>query len=528
MIKILLVDDDSFFQTTFLSLADWEAFGCTIAYQAENGQQAVSILSHHPVAVMITDMVMPAMSGVELIRYVRREYPQVRCFALSSFDDFDYVRQSLREGAQDYLLKHALNRGVIEELLSSLAPEGPAPRRADDHAIFANLFVSMIREPDGDASQMQRIITESGVDFPRPPLLAVSIRLQDVTALLRRFQTKDRYLQFLATATNIAQGALEHYGRALCVPDDYDTIYAVVSNERFSSRLYGSQVSHLLKKNLTSVLNRYCNLSVSIAVNSGCDAIEDVLPAFRTLESELGMQAGLDYLQEQDADTPVISIRLESERALLEWMHDGSFEDVQRVIREEFETCRAQSPSRNAIRHICMEFLNLLNRICRNESISMDKLFSSDASPYAVASRISSFTETVEFITEAYLALYTLMHDGEASGNLIVKNALRVIRSRYTQDISLSSVAESIHCNPAYLSRVFKSETGKGFVQYLNDYRLAQARRLMDSETIPLRLIAQRVGFPNYNYFSRIFKQRLGVTPQAYMKKRPSDTDADE
>lgn len=527
MIQILLVDDDSFFHTTFLGLADWEAFGCTIAYQAESGQQAISILAHHPVDVMITDMVMPAMSGVELIRHVRREYPQVKCFALSSFDDFDYVRQSLREGAQDYLLKHALNQGVIEELIASLVPEQARPRRTDERAIFANLLVSMIRDTNGDPGQLRRVIAESGVEFPRPPLLAVSIRLQDVTALLRRFGAKDRYLQFLATATNIAQGALEHYGQALCVSDDYDTIYAAVSNERFSSRLYGSQVSHLLKKNLTSVLNRYCNLHVSIAVGGGCDAIDGVLPAFRALETELGMQAGRDYLHEQDADLPVISIRLESERALLEWMHDGSFEDIQRVIRDEFDACRAQAPSRNAIQHICMEFLNLLNRICRDGNIAFDRLFPSDASPYRVASRITSFAEAVDFVTGAYLSLYSQMHDGTASGNLIVKNALRVIHSRSSEDISLSSVAESIHCNPAYLSRVFKAETGKGFVQYLNDYRLAQARRLMDSETIPLRLIAQRVGFPNYNYFSRIFKQRLGATPQAYMKRRSGNAGTD-
>lgn len=528
MIKILLVDDDPFFHTTFLSLTDWDALNCRVAYQAENGQQALSILSQHTVDVMITDMVMPGMSGVELIRYVHREYPRIQCVALSSFDDFDYVRQSLREGAQDYLLKHALNRDILQELLSSFNPQTHDSPPASDRVIFSELMLSMIQDYDGDPSRLEQGIRELGADFPRPPLLVAIIQLQNVTSLLRRFEFKERYRQFLSTGTNIIQGALEHYGRVLCVCNEYDAIYAVVSNERFSSRLYAGQSAHLLKKNLPSILNRYCNISVSIAVSSSCDSLSDVLPAFKTLEAELSAQSDRDYLQEKDADTPVVSIRLESEQALAEWMHSGSIEDVQRVIREEFDACHAQSASRNAIRHISMEFLNLLNRICRDTEIPLGSLFSSDSSPYSVASHISSFSETVDFITGGYLALYTRMHDNGTVGSLIVQNALRVIRSSYGEDISLSSVAEAIHCNPTYLSRVFKSETGKGFLQYLNDYRLSQARRLMDSKPIPLRLIALRAGFPNYNSFSRIFKNRHGITPQEYMKNRSSNPDKTE
>ena len=525
MIQILLVDDDPFFLTMFQGLVDWESFGCTIAYQAENGQQAISILSQHAVDVMITDMVMPVMGGVELIRHVRRHYPHIKCFALSSFDDFDYVRQSLREGAQDYLLKHAINRTVIEELLSSLSPKGPVSAQADSRNVFRDLMITMIESGEIQPDWLKSTIQELNVDFPNPPLMILSIRIHDITSILKRFEFKDRYRQFLFTTTNIVQGALERYGQALCMCNDYDTIYAVVSNHNFASRLYGTQVSHLVKKNVSSILNRYCNISVSISINCTCNTLEDILPAFQKMEDELALQTDPDYLHEKDTNTPVISIRLEAEQAISEWMTNGSFEDIQRLIQEEFELCHNQSPYRNAIQHISMEFINLLNRICRDQKISLDLMFASDASPYSTVSRITSYAETVNFITKAFLALYTHLHSGEPSGNLIVQNALRVIRSHYTQDLSLSTLADAIHCNPTYLSRVFKSETGKGFVQYLNDYRLAKAQQLMDRETIPLRFIAQRVGFPNYNYFARIFKQKYGQTPRNYISKRMKNDD---
>lgn len=519
MIRILLVDDDPFFHTTFLSIVDWNSLGCSITCQAESGQQAIALLARQAIDVMITDMVMPGMNGVELIHYVRQEYPHVKCVALSSFDDFDYVRKSMREGAVDYLLKHVLNRDTIQELITSLSPASQSTHVLDERHIFSDMMAAMIQDGNVSSAQLEHIIRELNVSFPEPPLLAVSIRLQDVTALLKRFEQNDRYMQFLSTTTNIIQGALEHYGRALCACNRHDTVYAVISNERFFSRLYASQVCHLLKKSLPSILNRYCNVNVAIATNSTCDTLDDVLPAFHTLEAELACQAGTDYLREQCAETPVISIRLETERCLVEWMQNGTFEDIQRTICDEFNACRAQSPSRNAIAHISVEFLNLLNRICKNEGIPLAELFPSDSSPYSVATRISSFAETVGFITDGYRVLYTRLHDQIDPDNIIVQNALRVIRSRYHEDISLSSVAETIHYSAAYLSRIFKSETGKGFVQYLTDYRLARARQLMDSRAMPLRLVAERTGFPNYNYFSRIFKQRFGETPQEYIKR---------
>lgn len=522
MIRILLVDDDAFFHTTFLSLADWSSLGCTIAYQAENGQQAISILNQHSVDVVITDMVMPGMNGVELIHFIRKEYPQIKCIALSSFDDFDFVRQSLKEGAHDYLLKHAINQSVISELVSTLSPGEQKNAAANERSIWDHLFVEMIQLPEENPHRLEQALLELNVDFPTPPLLAVSLRLQYVTALLKRFEYKDRYKQFLATAVHIVQGALEHYGKTYCACNEYDTIYAVISSDRFSSRLYSNQVAGLLKNNLLSILNRYCNVSAIAAVKSGLDTFANVLPAFQALESELDLQSNADYLQEKDAYTPIVSIRMETEQTLAEWMRSGDFEDIQRTIHSEFESCRIQSSSRNAVRHLAMEFLNLLNRICGDETIPLNYLFPSDSSPYSIVAHLHSFTETVEFITSAYLTLYTLMHDSSISGNIIVQNALRVIRSRYTEDISLTTVAEVIHCNPTYLSRIFKLKTGNGFVTYLNDYRIAQARRLMDSGTLSLRQIAQRVGFPNYNSFSRIFKQRLHQTPQEYMKNRSS------
>ena len=109
MFKVLIVDDDVFARSNLKSLIDWEKNGFTIVGEASNGSNAIQLIENEQPDIVITDISMPVMDGISLIGYIEQKYSATKVIAISGYNDFDYVRQSMKKGAVDYILKHKLN-----------------------------------------------------------------------------------------------------------------------------------------------------------------------------------------------------------------------------------------------------------------------------------------------------------------------------------------------------------------------------------------------------------------------------------
>ncbi|HEX2952627.1 MAG TPA: response regulator [Bacillota bacterium] len=120
MLKVLIVDDDVFFHTYLKQLIDWEREGFEICGVATNGSEAIELIKSERPEIVITDMSMPGIDGVAVIKFLQSAYPRAKAIALSAYHDFDYVRQSLKTGAVDYILKHTLTAEVLINTLSTV------------------------------------------------------------------------------------------------------------------------------------------------------------------------------------------------------------------------------------------------------------------------------------------------------------------------------------------------------------------------------------------------------------------------
>ena len=118
MIRVMIVDDDQNYRYALNSILDWEAHGFCIAAEAFHGKHALGILGHTAIEIIVTDMSMPQMNGVELIKAAKEQYPNVEIIVLSSYDDFAYVKEAMRLGARDYILKHEMKREDILRVIN--------------------------------------------------------------------------------------------------------------------------------------------------------------------------------------------------------------------------------------------------------------------------------------------------------------------------------------------------------------------------------------------------------------------------
>ena len=117
MIRLLLVDDSPLFCAQFRGLARWEEYGIVIQDEARNGRHAIECINRKLPDIVLTDISMPVMDGIGLIEYLHTHHPEIPIIALSAYDDFDYVRDSLKNGACDYILKHKLDVGQLTDLI---------------------------------------------------------------------------------------------------------------------------------------------------------------------------------------------------------------------------------------------------------------------------------------------------------------------------------------------------------------------------------------------------------------------------
>lgn len=140
MIRVLLVDDEFLVCTYLRQLIDWEANGCRIVGQAGNGTQAVEKINALKPDLVFLDVNMPEMDGIELIRYIHAEHPSIKVVMLSSYSDYHYVRETMKFGASDYILKHELNPEELTGLLKQLdiAPPPPVHTRAKGGGFLAS------------------------------------------------------------------------------------------------------------------------------------------------------------------------------------------------------------------------------------------------------------------------------------------------------------------------------------------------------------------------------------------------------
>lgn len=120
MRKILIVDDEKIVRSEILRLADWEKYGMEVVGEAENGRAALEFLDSHPVDVMITDLSMPGLSGMEFLQAVREKYPELRIIVMTMHQNFDYIQQAMRLGVVDYITKTRIEKENFGEILEGI------------------------------------------------------------------------------------------------------------------------------------------------------------------------------------------------------------------------------------------------------------------------------------------------------------------------------------------------------------------------------------------------------------------------
>ena len=531
MYSVMIVDDDALFASVFASNFPWEKQGFCIVGHAQNGATAIQLLHKEPVDLAFVDMCMPGMNGPELISYIHQHFPETVCVALSNHDDFDFVKESFRAGATDYILKHCLNHREVQRILgicaehirqSSVQPSIQA-KRIDP--LSTSLYLSALLEGRiGQESDDYSLADSLHIPHLRTNLLVIQTHLADFKQFQKKYFESSRLKYILRTICSILCNVLEHHTKGVAFYSDADEcFYSILTDDRFSDLQFLNYTRNLYIQQVSSAMKMYLNVDCSSVAAPLVSHIRDIRRAYLFLHKDKEREAQVPTEALRSIDTE--GIYAQSLKTLRHCMSSPSPEDLRRYIVRLYENAHLQQYCYSQFQQLSVVLYRVYLAIQHEVNPSVSDAAQSDLPEIFVGKNTREMEEHAQAL---FSALYVRCK-GKRSVNLSVhvQAAVDIINKQYGMpSLSLSTIARMVYVSDSYMSRSFKSEMGLGLSEYLNRFRIERAQSLMIVDQVSVKTASALCGFEDYSYFLRTFKKYTGLTPKDFRKKHMRNEEA--
>lgn len=499
MYKVIIADDDFLVRTYLKQMIDWEAHGFTIAGDAKNGKEALRLIEQEKPALIITDICMPVLDGIGLIRELRERKVPGHILVLSGHDDFAYVHEAMKLGIDDYLLKDDLTpENILAFLQEHLQSAGTKPELPVSQEELAEIGKAKLQEDfftafaQGKMTETELPNAAKWAGLPESFSFAAACRLSLRGWQVRKKQFSDEDLaSFRQAFGEMCQTFLSHQqpellGQSFPVEVDAGQWGLLLLFPDAVSRAAVLQRLQTVGQKIQVLIQRYFDLQLVLLLTAPQTNWIALQKAWQALsdrsESLFYLSQGLYHIE----DLPILQAQ-------------APFA-VDLPIEELCEQLTGTPLTRQA------RISLLRQRFAGQDETSLEELAEAEALP-------------------AFLATLRKKQDSLQSAKQLhpsVRQALAILETQYRENLTQAEVATAVHLNPAYFSTLFKKNMGKGFREYLAELRITAVKKRLRGSTERIKDIAAAEGFDDYPYFCRLFKHLVGQTPQEYRLKQSS------
>jgi two-component system, response regulator YesN len=515
--KVFLVEDEVVIREGIRERIDWIANGFEFCGEAPDGEIALPLIKSLKPDILITDIKMPFMNGLELARIVHETMPEVRTVILSGHDEFEYAREAIKQGVVEYLLK----------------PISPAD--------LLDVLLKISRQFEKEAAEMERLkgIQESQyLPFQRDKLLMQLVLggVSSMEALEKSIQLK---INLIARCYQIILIRAEFYKEQ---PDQFDydqyekaeqIITDVVNRESdvISFKKGLGETVVILKNDSINHLDQDCYLlteavkeevrqktrsQISIGVSSPCERLGDLPRAFfEALMAAQPFTSGMPGLPEPESLRPEELLALDT-AATDKYLSYGIKKDFDNYFESYTSpVVKGSTSKRLFLEYIFLDILittaNFINDLGGDANIILPELEHCEQ----LATSLNSIDQVQEQTRQILIRALDFRdkRSGSQTATLMGK-ARDYIEDHYQNpDISLNSIASFVNLSPSHFSVVFSRETGETFIGYLTRKRIEKAKELLRSTSLRTSEISERIGYENPHYFSTVFKKITSFSP---------------
>lgn len=531
MRKILLVDDDILVRTNVKLMLKDLSYELNICGEASNGLEALQLIEELRPDIVLSDMMMPQMDGLELCKIVHNKYPSIIFIALSNYDDFDYVRGTLKNGGVDYLLKHKLNSESLSKVLTSVVIDLPKNSDFSITHIAGDSLNTLRRKFVLDllsgmfltSNEYQNSIKVLDIRLAEKQIVPIILSIDNYNQFMQNQSLKKQnVIEF--SIVNISNEILENYQTGVLVHIENGNYCILLSFYDTPSESKTNETIHSILQQISSNLKTYLNISSSFSIGSICSNITELNKSYECAKQALefkfysGNHSILQSNNKIEHKKPLTGLDYQLETNLLSITATGNYEKVKELLDEIFRYILIQRLSIMNAQMIFTDLISVITRIAKKKNISLDSIFHGLVPPNEILTQLSTLIQIQDWFLKSFEALCQQMLCQLTADSEYVQKAIACIHRDYSKPISLQSVSEEIGISHGYLSTNFKSETGQGFSEYLNVLRISMAAHMLDLGETDFHKIASECGFQDYSYFFKVFKKNLNITPKEFLK----------
>lgn len=530
MYNVMLADDDYPVLELLSESIDWQSMGLRLLGAFENGATAWEHAQHTMPDILITDIGMPKMNGLELITKIKQRKPDTRIVILSCHNEFAYAQQAMRLNVQEYLLKESLHPDDLVRLLERFKQGLDEERHISGeqlrlHALVNDsmelrkeqAFKNFIHQPILTPDKWMQEANGFGLFLQDEACLAVVGCLDEYQQVKHRF-TSEQTLSF--AIANVMKEVLEgidahvlhiayserkqlllfSYKPSLKT-NRYDTVSGHIRTIQFAMR-------KVLKIRMTFLLGEECH---------GPESLKRSLQALLTDEDQrFYLEAGALVKSRAEAvsDEDLFVHYDTASSALREAMIGKRSADACRIADAWIQRIIQIKYPQAAVKDWVLKLLIDLKLKLR--TLQYVRLgYSSDTLRKEI-SEIDSIYELKDWLNGQLLSVAQDDVSTSVSKRPEIKEACKYVSIHLNRRISLDEVAEVLHLNASYFSRMFKKETGETFIEYVTRMKMERAKEMLDQTSNTVGEICEQLGYDNQSYFIKTFKAHSGLTPMEY------------
>ena len=534
-IKVFLVEDEMVIRRGIKNSIDWEKEGYIFCGEASDGELAYPMIIKEKPDILITDIRMPFMDGLELCKLVKKELPNIKILILSGYDEFDYAKEAIRLGVTEYLLK-PISSGKLLEALNGVSE---SIRREKEDKDLVRKYMEEMRENTEHEKQkfFEQMIAGNlsmadALETGKKYEMNLSAGMYNL--LLFRF-TLGKENRKSGELLGEAEYAIEKLTERLEYVFEFQSgvegwafLLMADNEEQMSERVKE------LSKDLEEIMKNYSTIAYFGGIGQPVARLRELEESFREAERALAARFTMelnriisveDIRMAQNVDTlddiEITSFgEIEKTRTMLEkFLNNGAEDEIDEFVDVYINELPEENLKSVLMRqYIIMDAYIVMMSFC-------EKIEGIEGEMQAQSEELKNSMKTIQTLEEIKNYIRMLLKKiigvrDTISGRRysdIIEIAKDQIRKTYMSDeISLNTIAAEVGMSPSYFSSIFSKEMGKTFVEYLTEIRMDRAKELLMCSSVKTSEIGYEVGYKDPHYFSYIFKKTQNCTPKEF------------
>ena len=499
MYKVMLADDENLILKGLENIIEWEELGLEIVNKASNGQEAIEMFKENPVDIVVTDINMPQVTGLELLKELKSINSDVKFIILSGYDDFSYAKKSIELGVENYILK-PIDEEELEKTLISTINKIDLERKENKSNLEKHKLLIKLIKGKLSCKELEENKENFHIDLSNSKMYSLCI-----------LNTRSRYdsEEMLHTIVEVINdNTINNFEIIYTLDEELILINA------WDDKVCKDKVKAYYEKLKEIIINKH-GINVFLSVGELVENIYKISDSFKEANNlkkyvlTLGYNKCISLEDVKDINENIVNFAPILEK-LNKRIIAKDIEGAELIIEEIMED---KNLTPRNIYDLSVKILFLIDKVV--EEFKVEKQYSGNSLGDEIVALCSEDTrEDIKTLLCSELReVIALMHPTTIKYSPVIQQIISYVNENYYEEISLKTLAQKYNINTSYLGQVFTKEVGCSFSEYLNKTKNMKAKELILNTNMKINDIAKRVGYLDTSYFYRKFKKYYGVCP---------------